>query len=148
MRRYKGSLLSCRKCKNRWILWTTQENFKKWNRITVRLSFVSSQPAMIPCSRSKLSRDERLPLDTGIHLDHKKTFLVINFLRLIHPYIILKEFFLPKCRENEVQFHKLQGQTMNLSSHVPTSSSSAKKSDCIQKFRDTHSYGFSKPDSI
>ena len=34
---------------------------------------------------------------------------------------------------------------MNLSSHVSTSSSSAKKSDCIQKSGDTHSYG--KPES-
>ena len=31
-----------------------------------RLSHVSSQPAMIPCSRSMLSRDKRLPLDTWI----------------------------------------------------------------------------------
>ena len=29
-----------------------------------RLSYVSSQPAMIPTSRSMLSRDKRLPLDT------------------------------------------------------------------------------------
>ena len=29
-----------------------------------RLSYVSSQPAMIPSSRSTLSRDKRLPLDT------------------------------------------------------------------------------------
>ena len=36
-----------------------------------RLSYVSSQPAMIPSSRSMLSRDKRLPLDTwnqsGLH---------------------------------------------------------------------------------
>ena len=36
-----------------------------------RLSYVSNQPAAIPSSRSFLSRDERLPLDTwntsGIH---------------------------------------------------------------------------------
>ena len=29
-----------------------------------RLSYVSSQPVMIPSSRSMLSRDKRLPLDT------------------------------------------------------------------------------------
>ena len=29
-----------------------------------RMSYVSSQPAMIPSSRSMLSRDQRLPLDT------------------------------------------------------------------------------------
>ena len=38
-----------------------------------RLSYVSSQPAMIPSSRSMLSRDKRLPLDNEY-----------NFLRLIH----------------------------------------------------------------
>ena len=50
-----------------------------------RLSYVSSQPAMIPSSRSMLSRDKRLPLDTwntsGLQ---ENCFLVINFLRLIH----------------------------------------------------------------
>ena len=30
-----------------------------------RLPYVSSQPAMIPSSRFMLSRDKRLPLDTG-----------------------------------------------------------------------------------
>ena len=35
MRQYKNSLLSCRKCKIRWILWMIRENFKKWNQITV-----------------------------------------------------------------------------------------------------------------
>ena len=30
-----------------------------------RLSYISSQPAMIPSSRSMLSRDKRLPLDTS-----------------------------------------------------------------------------------
>ena len=32
-----------------------------------RLSHVSSQPAMIPSSRTMLGRDKRLPLDTGNH---------------------------------------------------------------------------------
>ena len=31
-------------------------------------------------------------LTHGMNLDHKKTFLEINFLRSIHPEIILKEF--------------------------------------------------------
>ena len=35
MRQYRGSLHKCRKFKRRWIAWTTLENFKKWNRITV-----------------------------------------------------------------------------------------------------------------
>ena len=51
-----------------------------------RLSYASGQRSIIPSSRSPLSRDKRLPLDTwnasGLQ---EKTFLVINFLRLIHP---------------------------------------------------------------
>ena len=35
MRRYKSSLLSCRKCKIIWILKMMQDNFKRWNQITV-----------------------------------------------------------------------------------------------------------------
>ena len=50
-----------------------------------RFSYVSSQLAMIPSSRSLLSRDKRLPLDTW------NTFGVIIFLHVIHPEIILKE---------------------------------------------------------
>ena len=65
MRRYRRSRPSCRKCKSRWIPWLIRENFKKWNQITKGdcLKF-SSQPAMIPSSRSMTSRDKRLLLDT------------------------------------------------------------------------------------
>ena len=59
-----------------------------------RLSHVSSQPAAIPSSRSMLSRDKRLPLDTWNTSGLQETFLVIKFLHLIHPEIILKEFTL------------------------------------------------------
>ena len=31
MRQCRNSLLSCKKCNKRWILWATQENFKEWN---------------------------------------------------------------------------------------------------------------------
>ena len=42
----------------------TQESFKKWeSNYSGRLSHVSSPPAMIPSSRSMLSRDKRLPRD-------------------------------------------------------------------------------------
>ena len=44
-----------------------------------RLSYVPSQVAAIPSSRSVLSRDKRLPLDTWI----------INCLHLIRPKIII-----------------------------------------------------------
>ena len=57
-----------------------------------RFSHVSSQLVVIPSSRSMLSRDKRLPLGTwNQSLDHRKTFLEIIFLRLIHSEIILKE---------------------------------------------------------
>ena len=42
-----------------------QENFKKWNRISGRLSYVPSQPAAIPSSRSVQSATDACPsLDT------------------------------------------------------------------------------------
>ena len=58
-----------------------------------RLSYVSSQPAMIPSSRSMLSRDKRLES---------------NFLQWIHPEIIIKEITLAHHKENEDQFNRLQ----------------------------------------
>ena len=49
-------------------------------------------------------------LTHGIHRDYRRTFLLINFLRLIHPEIILKEFSLAHHKENEDQFHMPQGR--------------------------------------
>ena len=67
-----------------------------------RSSHVSSQPSMIPFSRSLLRHDKRLPLDTwnqsGVQ---ENVFLEINVLRLIHAEIILKEFNLTTCQETE-----------------------------------------------
>ena len=78
-----------------------------------RLSHVSSQPAMIPSSRSMLSRDKRLPLDTWNQSGlHENVFLEINFLRLIHPEIILKEFNLTMCKETEKQSLKREGRRL------------------------------------
>ena len=45
-----------------------------------RLFHVSCQPAMTPSSRSLLSRNKRLPLDTWINLDYRKTFLEIFYV--------------------------------------------------------------------
>ena len=78
---------------------------------SVRLSYVSSQPVMIPSSRSMLGRDNTCLLTHAIHLDCRKTFLVINFLRLIHPKIILKEFNLTTCKETRKQSLKLEGHS-------------------------------------
>ena len=49
-------------------------------------------------------------LTHGIHLEHRKTFLVMNFLHLIHPEIILMEFILAQHQERQDQFHKQQEQ--------------------------------------
>ena len=65
---------------------------------------------MIPSSRSMLNRDKRLPLDTWNQPGIRKTFLDINFLWLIHPEIILKEFNLTMCRETEKQSQKPEGR--------------------------------------
>ena len=56
-----------------------------------RLSHVSSQPAMIPSSRSLLSRDKRLPLDTWNQIWIAGKCFGNQFLRLIHPEIVIKE---------------------------------------------------------
>ena len=78
-----------------------------------RLSCVSSQPAMIPSSRSLPSRDRRLPLDTwNQSRSTGERFLEIIFLRLIHVEIILKEFSLAHHKENEGQFHKKQDRKL------------------------------------
>ena len=65
---------------------------------------------MIPSSRPMLSRDKRLPLDTRNTSGLQEMFLAINFLRLIHPEIIIKKFTLAHHKGNEDQFHKLQGR--------------------------------------
>ena len=48
-------------------------------------------------------------LSTMVHRDYRKSFLVVNVQRLIHPEIIFKEFALAHHKENEDQFHKPQG---------------------------------------
>ena len=69
-----------------------------------RLSHVSSQPEIIPSSRSLLSRDK---VTVASFMESvwstKKTFLEINFPRLNHLEIFLKEFHLTTCKEIEKQ---------------------------------------------
>ena len=75
-----------------------------------RLSYVPSQPVAIPSSRSMLSRDKRLPLDTWLTSGpQENVFLVINFQPLIRPEIIIKKFIIADHKERQYQFHKLQG---------------------------------------
>ena len=77
-----------------------------------RLSHVSSQPVMITSFRALLSRDRGLPLDTRNHSGLQETFLEINFPRMIHPQIILKEFNLTTCKETEEQSLEQKGRRL------------------------------------
>ena len=66
-----------------------------------RLSHVSTQHAMIPSSRSLLSRDKRLPLDTWNQSGlQENVFGNQLFNVLIHPDIILKELNLTDVQRN------------------------------------------------
>ena len=67
-----------------------------------RMSHVSSQLAMIPSSRSVLSRDKRLPLDTWNQAGLQENVFGTQF----------SMFDSPRDQENENQFHKLQGRTL------------------------------------
>ena len=73
-----------------------------------RLSHVSSQPVMIPSSRSLVSRDNRLPLDTWNQSGVQENVLQISFLRLIHLEIFLKEVNLTTCTGIEKLFLEIQ----------------------------------------
>ena len=79
-----------------------------------RLSHVSSQPVMIPSSRSLPSRDKRLPIDTWNESGFQDNFFFfeINFLRLIQPEIILVEFNLTTCKATEKQSLKREGRRL------------------------------------
>ena len=65
---------------------------------------------MIPSSRSMLIRDKRLPLDTWNTSGLQENVFGNQFSTFHSPEIVLKEFTLAKHKENEDQFHKLQGQ--------------------------------------
>ena len=80
---------------NKWILWTMQWNFNKWNRITVGdcITFpVKKQrcQVLVPC----WAATNACHLIHGIRLDCRETFWVINFRHLIRPEILIKEFII------------------------------------------------------
>ena len=111
MRQYKSALLSCKKCQSWWILLVIRENFKKRNQITVEhcLTFpVNLQwfQVLVPCWAATIA----CLMTHGIYRDYRRTFLVVNFLRLIHPEIILKEFNLTTCKETDKQSLKQEGR--------------------------------------
>ena len=77
-----------------------------------RVSHVSSKLVMIPSSRSLLSRDKRLPLDTWNQSVLQENVFRNQFLRLIHLKIILKEFNSTTCKETEKQSLKPEGRRL------------------------------------
>ena len=70
-----------------------------------------SQPATLPSSRSMLSRDKRLPLDSW-NTSGLQENVFGNQFSTFHspPRSSFKEFTLAHRNENEDQFHKLQGR--------------------------------------
>ena len=67
-------------------------DFQDWeSNFGVRLSYVSCQPAMIPSSRSMLSLDKRVPLNTWNSSGLQENVFGNQFSTLINPEIILKE---------------------------------------------------------
>ena len=80
MRQYKSSLLSCKKCKNRWILWMTREIFKMWNQITVEdcISFPVNL-WWFRLSSFAQPRQKDCRVTRGINLEYRKTLLGYQF---------------------------------------------------------------------
>ena len=78
-----------------------------------RLPYVSSQPAMIPSSRSMLSRDTRLPLDTWNISGLQENVLGNLFSTFDSPRDHPQgNSPLRTPKENEGQFHKQQGRRL------------------------------------
>ena len=77
-----------------------------------RLSYVSSQAAIIPSFRSMLSRDQRLPSDTWNTSGLQDQVFGNQFSTFGSLEIILKEFILAHHKENEDQFLKPQGRRL------------------------------------
>ena len=75
-----------------------------------RLSHVFNQPAMIPSSRSLLTRDKRLPLDTWDQSGVQENVFGNQFSTFDSPKIILKEFNLTTFKETEKQSLKQEGR--------------------------------------
>ena len=67
-----------------------------------RLSHDSSQPVMIPSSRSVRSRDKRQHLDTWNQPGLQENVLVIICLRMVHPEMIPNEFTLAHHKRTRI----------------------------------------------
>ena len=104
MKRYTGSLHKCRNCKNRWILWMIQENFK--NGIEARWEIVLRSQSTSGYSKFTFHAELRHTLATW-HTEYvgpQENVLVINLLRLMRPEIIIKELIILRHRELQVRF--------------------------------------------
>ena len=76
-----------------------------------RLSHVSSQSVRIPSSRSFSAAMKGCRLMHGINQEYRRTFVQMNFLRLILLKIFLKEFHLNTCTEIGKLFLETQVKT-------------------------------------
>ena len=75
-----------------------------------RLFHVPKQTALIPSSRSMLSRDRRLPFDTWKYIWITRILIRKSIsLQLIRLEIIIKEFTIVRHQERQDQFHKRLG---------------------------------------
>ena len=80
-------------------LWS--KNIKSDLSIAVSMSFSNklTPPWIFWISKGRSAATNACRLIHGMHLDYRKTFLVINFLRLMRTEIILKEFILSHHKE-------------------------------------------------
>ena len=92
------------------------EGFRRISRCGIKLQWKIVSRFQSTCNDSEFSVHAEPTSEClwihGIHLDYRKTFLVINFLRLIKPEIILKEFNLMTCKENVEWSLEMEGQRL------------------------------------
>ena len=89
------------------------EIYKMWNRVVVEdcLTFPVNLWWIRVLALCKAATKDCV-LIHGINLDYRQTFLEINFLRLIHPEIILKKINLTTCKETMKNHLKQEGQRL------------------------------------
>ena len=142
MRRYKGSFRNYRICKNRWIPWMIQVNFKKWNRNPVGdcLTF----PVSLHDSKFSFHAEpRRTPASWHRNTSGSQENVFGNQF---------STFDSPRHHPQGILSGEIQGERgsvpqatgdrrwtcLHMFRQIPHPQ---KKSDCIQKSRDTHSYG-------
>ena len=84
-----------------------------WNQnYSGSLSHVSSQPAMIPSSRSMLSRDKRLPLDAWYQSGLQENVFGNEFSTFDSPRNHPQRIQSDDCKENRKQSLKPEGRRL------------------------------------